>query len=40
MLTPAFLNSPWRILLGIVTSVDKLSNALPVPALTGEGKTL
>ena len=28
------------ILLGIVTSVDKLSSALPVPVLTGEGSTL
>ena len=40
VLIPALVKSPWRRLLGIVTSDDKLSTALPVPALTGEGKIL
>ena len=39
-LTPAFFNSPCKILLGIVTNVDILSRELLTPALIGDGKTL
>ena len=37
-LIPAFLNSPCKILFGIVTKFDKLSNELLTPAFIGEGK--
>ena len=40
VLTPALENSPCRILFGIVTSDERLVNALLVPFLTGEGKIL
>ena len=39
-LTPAFFNSPCKILFGIVTSVDRLSRELLTPVLIGEGSTL
>ena len=37
---PALLKSPWRILFGIVTKLDKLSNELLTPERTGDGKVL
>ena len=40
VLIPAFLNSPCKILLGIVISVDRLSKALPVPASNWRGNFL
>ena len=40
VLTPAFLNSPWRILFGTVTKFERLSKKLLVPFLIGEGNFL
>ena len=39
-MTPAVLKSPWRILFGIVTRLDKLSKELLTPLFTGDGSFL
>ena len=38
--TPAKENSPWRILFGMVTTLDKLSSELLTPVLIGDGNPL
>ena len=40
VLVPASLNSPCRMLFGIVIRFERLSNELLTPDLTGDGKTL
>ena len=38
--TPAFENSPWSKLFGIVITLDKFPKELLTPLLTGVGKLL